>query len=355
MNKLLKIQAKALAITIILLISIPGMLLAQKIAIIDAGSSGSRLYVYEIANKGKKIDVLYPTVGQETKSKGRALSSVPNHSDSVKVFLTTMTSKYNQGSTTENIPLYILATAGMRMESKGKADSIYARIYQIANKEILNGFHLEKAMTISGRYEGFYAWIAANYKNGKLEVNNSSSEKPMNCINNSYGILEIGGASMQIAFAANKPDANYISRKGVGYIYSKSYLGGGVDQIFEKNRVKIAPDFNIELKDISHLPINASHFIGLGKPIEIVLDGAKSKDISIKDYPKSLTIKQEDDSMKNYHPWINAQYISYVVDFFKLDGKLNKPTIKSDWTEGAALDIIINKEEPEAFNYKERN
>ncbi len=355
MSKLLKIQAKAFAITFMLLICIPGILLAQKIAIIDAGSSGSRLYVYEIANKGKKIDVLYPTVGQETKSKGRALSSVPNHSDSVKVFLTTMTSNYNQSPTTEKIPLYILATAGMRMVSKGKADSIYARIYQIAKNEKLNGFHLEKAMTISGRYEGLYAWIATNFKNGKLEVNNSSSEKPMNCISDPYGILEIGGASMQIAFAANKPDANYISRKGVGYIYSKSYLGGGVDQIFEKNRVKIAPDFNIELKNISDLPISASDFIGLGKPIEIVLDSVKSKGISIKDYPKSLTIKQENDSQKNFHPWINAHYISYVVDFFKLDGKLNKPKIKSDWTEGAVLDIILNKEEPEAFDYNKRN
>lgn len=355
MSKLLKIQAKAFAITFMLLICIPGILLAQKIAIIDAGSSGSRLYVYEIIDNGKKIDVLYPTVGQEANSKGRALSSVPNHNDSVKVFLTTMTSKYNQSSTTGKIPLYILATAGMRMVSKGKADSIYARIYQIANKEKLNGFHLVKAMTISGRYEGFYAWIAANFKNGKLEVNNSSTEKPLTYAGTPYGILEIGGASMQIAFAMNSTDANNISRKGFSNIYSISYLGGGVDQIFQKHKDEKTPKFDIGLKKISDLTINTSHFIGLGKPIEIVLDSVKSKGISIKDYPKSLTIKQENDSQKNFHPWINAHYISYVVDFFKLDGKLNKPKVKSDWTEGAVLDIILNKEQPEAFDYNKRN
>lgn len=331
------------------------MLLAQKIAIIDAGSSGSRLYVYEIIDNGKKIDVLYPTVGQEANSKGRALSSISNHNDSVKIFLTTMTSKYNQSSTTGKIPLYILATAGMRMVSKGKADSIYARIYQIANKEKLNGFHLEKAMTISGRYEGLYAWIAANYKNGKLGFNTSSTEKPLTYAGTPYGILEIGGASMQIAFAMNRTDANNISRKGFSNIYSISYLGGGVDQIFQKHKDEKTPKFDIGLKKISDLTIDASHFIGLGKPIEIVLDGAKSKGISIKDYPKSLTIKQENDSQKNFHPWINAHYISYVVDFFKLDGKLNKPKVKSDWTEGAVLDIILNKEEPEAFDYNKRN
>ena len=331
------------------------MLLAQKIAIIDAGSSGSRLYVYEIIDNGKKIDVLYPTVGQEANSKGRALSSVPNHNDSVKIFLTTMTSKYNQSSTTGKIPLYILATAGMRMVSKGKADSIYARIYQIANKEKLNGFHLEKAMTISGRYEGLYAWIAANYKNGKLGFNTSSTEKPLTYAGTPYGILEIGGASMQIAFAMNRTDANNISRKGFSNIYSISYLGGGVDQIFQKHKDEKTLKFDIGLKKISDLTIDTSHFIGLGKPIEIVLDSAKSKGISIKDYPKSLTIKQENDSQKNFHPWINAHYISYVVDFLKLDGKLNKPKVKSDWTEGAVLDIILNKEEPEAFDYNKRN
>lgn len=331
------------------------MLLAQKIAIIDAGSSGSRLYVYEIIDNGKKIDVLYPTVGQEANSKGRALSSVSNHNDSVKVFLTTMTSKYNQSSTTGKIPLYILATAGMRMVSKGKADSIYARIYQIANKEKLNGFHLEKAMTISGRYEGLYAWIAANYKNGKLGFNTSSTEKPLTYTGTPYGILEIGGASMQVAFAMNRTDANNVSRKGFSNIYSISYLGGGVDQIFQKHKDEKTLKFDIGLKKISDLTIDTSHFIGLGKPIEIVLDGAKSKGISIKDYPKSLTIKQENDSQKNFHPWINAHYISYVVDFFKLDGKLNKPKVKSDWTEGAVLDIILNKEEPETFDYNKRN
>ena len=198
------------------------MLLAQKIAIIDAGSSGSRLYVYEIKNDGRRIDVLYPAVGQEANSKGRALSSVSDHNDSVKVFLTTMTSKYNQSSTTGKIPLYILATAGMRIKDKKEADSIYAKISRIASKEKLNGFHLEKAMTISGRYEGFYAWIAANYKNGKLGFNNSSPEKPLTYTGEPYGILEIGGASMQIAFAANKADTNFISRKGFGYIYSIS-------------------------------------------------------------------------------------------------------------------------------------
>ena len=84
-------------------------------------------------------------------------------------------------------------------------------------------------------------------------------------------------------------------------------------------------------------------------------DSVAKKNVSVKDYPSVCTLNQKDDSPKNFHPWINAQYIAWVVRTLKLDGRLMKPTEKSDWTEGAALDIIINEEEPEEFNYMECN
>ena len=55
--------------------------LPRKIAVIDAGSSGSRLKVYEI-KADSTIQRLYPTTAEETKaSKGGALSDVANHPD----------------------------------------------------------------------------------------------------------------------------------------------------------------------------------------------------------------------------------------------------------------------------------
>ena len=346
MKKLLKGQIKAFGLTTILLLSIANMLSAQKIAIIDAGSSGSRLYVYEIEKSNGDFTVLYPTPEQEASSKGRALSSVANHNDSVNVFLTTMTSKYNRKDTTEQIPLYILATAGMRMQPKAKVDSIYEKMNR--QKAELNGFRLDTAMTISGRYEGFYAYIAANYKNGKLKFKASSPENSLTASTTTYGILEIGGASMQIAFAVDEPCDQCVSREGL-HIYSKSYLGGGVDQIYNKNKDKITPAFTVNLDCADNLYGENLQFFGLGKPIEVVLDGAESNSVSaLKSYANSLP---RNDSEKNYHPWINAHYITWVMESLKLDEKLMIVKTKSDWTEGAALDILINKKKPEGFDY----
>lgn len=341
MKKLLKGQAKALALTTILLLSIANILSAQKIAIIDAGSSGSRLYVYEIKKESGDFTLLYPTPEQEATSKGRALSSIANHNDSVSVFLTTMTSKYNRKDTTEHIPLYILATAGMRMLPKDKVESIYEKMNN--QKTELNGFRLDTAMTISGRYEGFYAYIAANYKNGKLKFNASTPESPFTTSTTTYGILEIGGASMQIAFAVDEHGDNCISRGGV-HIYSKSYLGGGVDQIYKKNKDKATPDFTVNLDGVGSLYGKELQFLGLGKPIGILLDAAKVNSVSaLSGYANSLA---RNDSEKNYHPWMNAHYITWVIDSLRLDERLMVLETKSDWTEGAALDILINQKEP---------
>lgn len=355
MKQLLKLQVKVFVLAAILLLSIASTLSAQKIAIIDAGSSGSRLYVYEI-NKDKNINVLYPSPTdptEEANSKGRALSSVANHADSVKAYLITMTSKYKKVNMKETIPLYVLATAGMRLVPEDRANSMYYMMKSQANK--LNGYTLEKAMTISGRYEGFYAWIAANYKNGKLGFSTSTTEKPLTYTGTPFGILEIGGASMQIAFAVNQPCEGSISRKGFDNIYSKSYLGAGVDQVYKTNKDRdiIKSNFNVVLDDVSHLYGSDLKFYGLGKPIKIVIEGAQKKGVAVKNYASTLT---NNDSQNKYHPWMNARYIAYVVDFLKLGNRLILTNNESDWTEGAALDIIVNgKKDPEEYNYKTNN
>lgn len=354
MTKLLRIQAKALALTAILLVSIVSISSAQKIAIIDAGSSGSRLYVYEIKDNGRKIDLLYPDSAQKSKSKGRALSSIANHNDSVSAFLDTMANKYASPDTTEIIPLYILATAGMRMVPEGRADSIYQKMHVQATKlqeaKKYQRLHLEKAMTISGRYEGLYAWIAANHKYKKLKINDPTSSKAP--ASSSFGILEIGGASMQIAFEMdkNKQCDDSIHHNNLGCIYSKSYLGGGVDQVYKT--YCSSSKITVELGNMTGLHTQVPKFLGLGKPIEALIRATNSSKLDIlKQYGDTL---QNNDSPENFHPWINARYMTQVVDSFKLDNKLILPEYDSDWTQGAALDIIFYKREPEKFNYQSR-
>lgn len=346
MKDLLKIRIKALLLIAILLLSVVGGLSAKKIAIIDAGSSGSRLYVYDIDDATKNLTVVYPiTPTDKVASKGIALSNVAVTADAVDGFLNTMAGKYS-GKVGEEIDLYVLATAGMRT----KSDKIYQ--YMSTNK-IYGCLKLVCAMTISGKYEGLYAWIATNYKNNKLIWNSGSWS-----LTNPYGILEIGGASMQIAYRVSsvQPD-NCIMHNQFGIIYAKSYLGGGADLVYEENKVQQKTNFGVLLAaNLVGLNLGSIIFVGLGKPIENAFKNAGGETCTLLD--RYGNNNPQSDLQDQYHSKMNARYIAYVLGKWKLDGKFVQSSVKvveSDWTEGAALDIVVNNQRPEAFNYDRTN
>lgn len=342
MKDLLKFRIKAFALIAILLLSVVGGLSAKKIAIIDAGSSGSRLYVYDVKEvdltPGVTIDILYPNAADKELSKGPALSGVKDCQECVDCFLATMIGKYN-GAVDQEIELYVLATAGMRNVNNG--------IYQKMQKDKKYGcFKLVNAMTISGRYEGLYAWIAANYRNRKLtwSENKWSLKDP-------YAILEIGGASMQIAYKVSD-DVPSI-RSPFGNIYSKSYLGGGVDQVYDKNKFEDIPDFGVQLdQNLIGLDLRNTTFVGLGRPIGIAFKNANGQ--TVENLNLFGTTQPELDFQDKYHQKMNARYIAYVLGKWGLGGKFTYPredVVESDWTEGAAIAIVINNVDPESFNY----
>ena len=311
-----------------------GYSLPQKIAIIDAGSTGSRLKVYEIQTDST-IKKIYPTTEDEkTKSKGRALSTVANHTDSVKKYIEQMTTNYSHATSSETIPLYILATAGMRNQNKDMADDIYSKMASIQGD--INGFKLQKAMTISGRYEGLYAWIAANYENKSLTTS-------------SQGILEVGGASMQIAFATNStavPVDYKITRKDWGTLYCKSYLQGGIDAIYAQTPDTMPFKFTLPIEDISTYCSNTS-FFGCSTGVIKILTGiekAGSADAYAQTLPRT----------DRYHNFMCTYYLQWVIENLHLINRIIADPHDSDWAEGAAYDIIINKEMPEIFDYTKK-
>ena len=70
----------------------------------------------------------------------------------------------------EDTVLYMLATAGMRMISEHDQNAIFDEI-RTKIPEVSNFlFTPEHAGTISGKEEGVFAWISANYVLGRLKV-----------------------------------------------------------------------------------------------------------------------------------------------------------------------------------------
>lgn len=99
-------------------------------------------------------------------------------------------------------PLFLLATAGMRLLEQRQREEIldetceYLRVYspfQVPDCAV----HIQ---VIPGETEGIYGWIAANYLLGGFD---DPQDHDHGKGHHTYGFLDMGGASAQIAFAPN--------------------------------------------------------------------------------------------------------------------------------------------------------
>ncbi|ODV85846.1 hypothetical protein CANARDRAFT_27928 [[Candida] arabinofermentans NRRL YB-2248] len=137
-------------------------------------------------------------------------------------------------------PIFLHATAGMRLLQPNEQDEILNNICYYLQKE--TNFYLPDCQShiniIDGDIEGLYGWIALNYLTGTISASKQS-----------VGLLEMGGASTQISFQPNKAEMDehsnqlirlQLSSLGVeepdlNYdIFSTSLLGYGISQIHLK-------------------------------------------------------------------------------------------------------------------------
>lgn len=201
--------------------------------LIDAGSSGSRLYAYRVETaknaafpkitllnkKGDKMSRVEPGISDYEKDEVQAERNI-------ETLMAYAESKYREQKA--NYPdikkpsLYLMATAGMRMLSKKKQQRILAKVTDILdNSETLD---FKKALVIPGQYEGLYSWLAVNYIDDRFDPRKHRE-----------GILEMGGASTQIAFHSSREIADFCLKRGIKgrdyLIYSRSFLFLGNDQM----------------------------------------------------------------------------------------------------------------------------
>lgn len=195
------------------------------VAVIDAGSSGSRLVLYERIRDGQGIKVEQ----RLTDTGGQALSSFEsNPQQAGPAGVQPLIDKLQQALKTLNTPnsaveLHLLATAGMRLVEARNPAAAQA-IYESARSVIsASGLKPGRIETLSGTDEGLFAWLdlndlAGHFRNGTPPA---------------LGIVEVGGASAQIAFATTedyRPGVS-VSVQGKTYrVFSQSWLGLGQDQ-----------------------------------------------------------------------------------------------------------------------------
>lgn len=186
--------------------------------VLDAGSSGTRIYIYKwnehrYARKIAKPDELKLLPKIETKKKW-TLKQKPGVStfgskpyqvgEYLKPLLDHAKSIIPKDAVADT-PLFLLATAGVRLlkstEQKILLDQICSYTRQHSNFLLPDcDLHVQ---VISGETEGLYGWISANYLLGGFD---NSKEHDHGKGHHTYGFLDMGGASAQIAFEPNSTE-----------------------------------------------------------------------------------------------------------------------------------------------------
>ncbi len=202
--------------------------------IFDAGSSGTRLYIYEksentnvwIEHEGPKAEAIADPVrgirGKNWSNMAEVVKTIPNALDLVK----TTTNGWKAFDWEKNCNLIsasVLATAGMRMAEQTEPEKsriLWENIKTALSEKVGKEIPII-ARTLTGFEEGLYAWLSIfQERHGNFR----------------FGIAEMGGASAQVAFSCyNCPGSKKVQlgpNKSVS-IFSYSFLGLGGDVAFD--------------------------------------------------------------------------------------------------------------------------
>lgn len=216
--------------------------------VIDAGSTRSRLvlFQYEIGNNKPIIKSIFA----EATPKDHALASFADKpyaegaGESLKIILDHARDYLHKHvSNPEKVKIYVLGTAGMRLRTLEQQHQIYRQVRHFITNNYPS-FEIGKLETISGPMEGVYFWLSINYL-----LNNFANSQT-----NTVGIINMGGASFQVAFPLKesetvkdigKDEKIILMFEGKSYtIFSRSFLGLGVNEALRATKLNKANNFN---------------------------------------------------------------------------------------------------------------
>ncbi|XP_075521891.1 apyrase 2-like [Primulina tabacum] len=173
--------------------------LANKYAVIfDAGSSGSRVHVFcfnqqlDLVPMGKELELF--------RSIQPGLSSYASDPTAAADSLSSLLEEAEAAVPQElrrNTPVRVGATAGLRQLEGDASDRILQAVRDfLKNKGSLKS-KSDWVTVLDGNQEGAYQWVTINYLLGNLGKKYSST----------VGVVDLGGGSVQMAYAISEEDA----------------------------------------------------------------------------------------------------------------------------------------------------
>ncbi len=237
---------------------------------IDAGSGGSRLHVYEFKNR--VFNIIPPPISDVTTDSrwtsrlkpGLATLYTASDEDLPRVVAEYLfpllefarTVLHEKKDHWSEYFIYLKGTGGMRTLSVRDRKRIINTVRDLFRNEFTpllfedtddavvwnNPFRFdqaEQARVISGEEEAIYGWTAINYLMGTLQTN-SQGFGTVSYPNRTFGALDLGGASTQISFY--EPDEDIVAnlfKMQIGAsrhwnVYAHSFLYFGVNLARER-------------------------------------------------------------------------------------------------------------------------
>ncbi len=186
------------------------------VAVVDAGSTGSRLHIYSYDLDSNNNPILIHE--QWSKKIKPGFATLDPTQQKIGVYLNDLFDT----APVQNMPVYFYATAGMRLLPDTKQRSYYQALEQWFSSQ--KQWQLMESKTITGGEEGVYGWLAVNYQLGNL----SSSNAPL------VNVMDMGGASVQVTLPVQ--DVEKIDSKDLFQVdvygrhlvlFARSFLGLG--------------------------------------------------------------------------------------------------------------------------------
>eukprot|EP00026_Physarum_polycephalum_P008540 Phypoly_transcript_08628.p1 GENE.Phypoly_transcript_08628~~Phypoly_transcript_08628.p1 ORF type:complete len:441 (+),score=65.14 Phypoly_transcript_08628:172-1494(+) len=190
---------------------------------IDGGSSGSRIYLYEWPHREQNtLPLVEPTSINQTvisKKNANPLSGYTSNPGDAGASLSLLIDYVKTNLASDRwgeTPIYLKATAGMRALNQSDQDAIIASVRKFLHTTPFE-FQDNQAKVIPGTDEGVFGWITVNYALQLLQQNNPTT----------YGALDMGGASTQITFVPQSPPTSNLFNETLGPnnfpLYTYSY------------------------------------------------------------------------------------------------------------------------------------
>lgn len=266
--------------------------------VLDAGSSHTSMYIYKWpADKQNGTGIV--TQHDECDVKGPGISSYAGHPGGAAKSLEECLQQAVQSvpkAKHSKTPLYLGATAGMRLLEKANVSESQRVLKEVGTKLKSYPFNFKGSTILSGQEEGAYGWVTVNYLLENF-AKYGFVGRWLNPGKDTIGALDLGGASTQITFQTSvkteSPETSMnLKLYGQNYqLYTHSFLCYGQDQFLRKILAHLITTQDVSSGSVSHpcYPRNFTTSVILGKDVFSSSCTEKYKPKNI-DLQKSVTL-----------------------------------------------------------------